>query len=732
MASLEGDALDEGTAVVEIVLVLAGDDVAGHEQVVQALVGGGLAVQAVALREERTGKGKRVGLVVRAGRELVRRLVGARGARVGESDAVRAVVGYVTRARFDRPAAGLGVRVAASAAAVALANARLPAEWTARGLGWVGGGVVADVLVLHDAGFEAAWRARWEAAAVLSLADIAALRDALGEAVAFHFAFLLLYLQALAPLAAVGTVAQLLFPAYSHLYAALLALWSIGFLQIWSRQERLLADKWRVDSNGDGDGDGDTDNARQDFLPDYYYPVTLNDNSTTYVPYYPFWKRWLVHGLCTLPLILAFAAAVSAVSAVILVAEVYSTQLYLGPNPFFKLLPNVIYAASLPLLQLIYNALSKEITTLENSQSSTDHTASLTTKTFIITLLLTQLPLILTGLVFVPVSDLILPFIHPYLLSYGVTHADIANLSQNLLSPASLRDKVFGFAVTSQILGQLAEVLGPVALAWYSTWTIQISEKTKEQDVAEAKKQREEKEETEDDATLQRQVQQQETLRLRIEKELALPEYNPYDDYAELANQFALLTMFSAAWPLVSLFCLANNFADMRTHAYKIAHRAVRRPLPQRVATIAPWSTILHILGAVGAITTAVLTSLYRHWDPATASSAQTAPRIVELLIVATVHEHLHFIAKWIVGVVVGAVWGDLQALSARRRAFEQSVIARFNAGVLAGGVGAGKSAEALKKIFGTGAIGADSVDAAALVDVGGDEDGGSEKVKED
>lgn len=74
----------------------------------------------------------------------------------------------------------------------------------------------------------------------------------------------------------------------------------------------------------------------------------------------------------------------------------------------------------------------------------------------------------------------------------------------------------------------------------------------------------------------------------KVERELALPDYNLFTDYAEMVTQFGYVTIWSIVWPLAPIFALINNWVELRADALKICHH-VRRPVGDRVETIGSW-----------------------------------------------------------------------------------------------------------------------------------------------
>ncbi|KAJ3011945.1 UNVERIFIED_CONTAM: hypothetical protein HDU68_001447 [Siphonaria sp. JEL0065] len=676
-----------------VVVVLKGTDLTAHETVAKRLASSGLEVHPLSLGDLNDSttkdKDKKAALIVSAPAPLLTTLKQRQEAHEGaahvgaltEADQLRLVHGFVTTARYFH---GAGILVSED---LHRANAPIKNE----DLFWVGGSdVVEAVLVLHDKDFEKNWLSSWSDKWVLDTKDISQIREHMGEQVGFYFAFIQFYLQALAPLAIFGIFAYLVLPAYSYTYTVVLSLWGVAFIVGWKRQQTYLADLWGSTASDR------VDTERPEFIPER---LDIDPDTSEPIPFYPFWKRWIIHAFYTVPIIITFGTAVTIVSFVIVLAEIFTAEVYNGPDKWLvKLLPIVIYVLCLPLLQALYMKLSQWITNLENSQSVDSHEASLSRKSFIITCLLTQLSLFLTGIVYIPISDLLQPYVNPVLEQYGVAHHVVglnATETRNLLSPDSLQSKVISFSITNQIVNQVIQVLVPTVLAWWSTRAIQ---KVEEQEIAEEKKEAAEEAAANDTTTnppkavklhaisaalteVDSILPAEEQTRLAIEKAISLPAFDQYDLYADLANQFALLMMFSASWPLVPLFCFLNNFLDLRTHAFKLC-RTVRRPVPHRTNSIKPWTSIFSSFSVLGTLTTVLLTLLYKNWDTETPAHLQSFPKLATYFIILVVVEHLQFLTSWIVGVGMSVVWGDLKVLGERKRSFERKVEAAVKQGV--------------------------------------------------
>ncbi|KAI8609033.1 calcium-activated chloride channel-domain-containing protein, partial [Chytriomyces sp. MP71] len=529
-----------------------------------------------------------------------------------------------------------------------------------------------------------AWAKNW----ALGTKDLNHVREHMGEQIAYYFAFLHFYLQALIPIAIIGVAAYFFLDDYSTSYSLLLCMWSITFIVAWKRQQASLAESWGVV------GTSKVDRDRPEFVPESYVVDPVSGET---VGHYPIWKRLFVHAFATGPLIVLFVFLIAIVTMAILTVEVYTTAVYDGPyKQFVALTPVLLYVLSLPLISTLYFQLSKYLTDLENNETKDSYTTSLTRKSFILTCLLTQLSLLLVGLLYIPLSDLIMQetVLLPLFRKWSSMHLHL-EAGRNLLTPAFLQERVLYFSVTAQVVNQLVEVLLPVVLAWVQAHIL-IQDPSKPTAAEPIQSTRE----TEVAA-----------LAKEIEDALAMPVYDMYDDYAELANQFGILVMFSASWPLVGLACLINNFTELRTDAFKIC-KTVRRPIPDRTESIAPWSQMFAILSLLGTATTALLTALYSNWDPAKLASEQTLPQLGFLVLLLIAVEHTHVALSFLVSVGMDVVWGDMRALKERREKYTrisgrvEEIIVEYEGGEAAVDAKVDEVVAVVDEVFGTKMVG--------------------------
>uniref|UniRef100_A0A6A7G539 Anoctamin n=1 Tax=Hirondellea gigas TaxID=1518452 RepID=A0A6A7G539_9CRUS len=75
-----------------------------------------------------------------------------------------------------------------------------------------------------------------------------------------------------------------------------------------------------------------------------------------------------------------------------------------------------------------------------------------------------------------------------------------------------------------------------------------------------------------------------------------------FDDFDEMIIQFGYVTLFFVAFPLVSIFAIANNCIEVLLDSRKFL-RLCRRPEPRGVYSIGTWYAILQILAVIAVVT---------------------------------------------------------------------------------------------------------------------------------
>ncbi|KAL1748206.1 calcium-activated chloride channel-domain-containing protein [Schizophyllum fasciatum] len=546
------------------------------------------------------------------------------------ADRIRIVHAYIASSQAD---GGLGV------------NPGVP-EWDK----------VDSIMTLHDPEFNELWISSWTKHKVDDAA-IESLRQQFGESVALYFAFLQAYSHALVLPAALGVAFFVLGESYSPLYSTLILLWSIGFAEWWRVKERIIS--LRFGSRGS---------------------FRVERRRARYNPGFPWWKREL-RILASIPLITLYAFILVVILTAIFVFEAFVTQLYQGPGQkILSLSPTILFALLVPTIMGVYRKSATRTTEWENHAHQSTHTASLTLKTFALSSLVAYLGLALSAFLYVPFGEEVMQIVQVLLFhdKYGgagdkegsLWNVDTATAKEKL-NPGRLRDQMFAFTVTNQVVNTFLEVGLPFIMRAVSNFQKKgdskkddakpaddssVSGRTSPSNASTVSSIR--KKVVFDDEREPGAGEEREFLDL-VRKQAALPEYDLFTDYSEMATQFGYVVMWSTIWPLAPVMACINNFFELRSDAFKMTVHH-RRPLPERTDTIGPWLEVLSFINWLGTLTNAALVYLFHPASPRAAHlwawAATAHGLLTSAVIIALVASHVYVVARTVVRHVVDRV----------------------------------------------------------------------------
>ncbi|TFK25156.1 DUF590-domain-containing protein [Coprinopsis marcescibilis] len=479
--------------------------------------------------------------------------------------------------------------------------------------------LVESIFPLQDRQFNEVWVKAWKPSNMASI-HLEKIRQQFGDAVAIYFSFLSSYTSFLIVPAILGAVAHYFLPPYSPIYSIIVALWATIFVEWWRVHERILSLKF---------------GTRNSFR--------VEKRRAQYKPGIAWWNREL-RILLTLPVILAFGAALFAIVTGIFVFEAFITHLYQGPGQrLIGFSPTIVFIILVPRFLAIYHALAVRLTKWENHAHQSTYTFSLTLKIFALGALVAYSGLALSAFVYVPFGEGVMHMVQRVLfdssgsgsgfkafiknalngtaaavgmdngaitngtlkaavpgLKGGLWDMDVMN-ARKKLNPARLRDQMFAFTVTNQVINTFNEIGLPYVLRAVNSFMKKGNGKNngdtlKKKVVFEDEK---EKGGLEERAYLE-----------RVRSEAMLPEYDLFADYNEMVVQFGYVALWSTIWPLAGVMALINNIFELRSDAFKISVHH-RRPIPVRTDTIGPWLDALTFLTWLSAITNSALVYLF-------------------------------------------------------------------------------------------------------------------------
>ncbi|KAF8662796.1 hypothetical protein AX16_001080 [Volvariella volvacea WC 439] len=567
--------------------------------------------------------------------------------------------------------------------------------------------MVESVMALHDKEFNEAWVKLWSIRDITTV-QLDKIREQFGEPIALYFAFLSSYTTFLIFPAALGVISHFFYAPYSATYSLLLLIWSTVFTEWWRVHERILSLRW-----------GTRGSFRVEKRRAQYKKETISGSQNgalmgsgadlsglgSLEGGTGWWRREL-KVLASLPVILTFAGVLFALLTAIFVFEAFVAHLYTGPgNRFISLAPTLAFVALVPRFLAIYQSLARSLTDWENHAHESTYEASLTIKTFIMSAIVAYGGLALSAFVYVPFGEGIMAWVQNALWIRSNSSRSTAALTgegENLtstvmetlsasgaqgtsdghhhhhhhhhhhesfwemdrsnarrkLNPSRLKDQMFAYTVTNQIVNTFVEVGLPFVMRDVVPYVLERLKGEKAKAKGKGKIENGKRNRTlsgsgappslneassssaetpapaassSSNATgsptvgtpmpKKRVIFEDEQEKGGLEEreyldhvraEVALPEYTLFEDYNEMVVQFGYVVLWSGIWYLAPVMALINNIFEIRSDAFKITVHH-RRPLSAiRTDTIGPWLDAMTFLTWLGALCNSALVYLFR------------------------------------------------------------------------------------------------------------------------
>ncbi|KAG0018909.1 hypothetical protein BGZ81_010031, partial [Podila clonocystis] len=487
---------------------------------------------------------------------------------------------------------------------------------------------VESILPLHDKAFNKSWLKSWSTKWIVDHNDLTVVRDHFGEKVAYYFEFLQFYFQWLAFPTGLGILVHYLGSPFSIFYGICVILWSVIFTESWKRREQELALWWGVRNVSK------TEMRRPSFKGD---TVAVDPVTGEMTPFFSPYKRW-TRKLAGLPVILGGALALAAVITTVFGIEVFFTIYYDGyMKEVLIYVPMILYSLAIPNVAAICKSVSKQLTEYENYETRGSHEYHLMQKVFIFNALTSYMSILLTAYIYIPFG----PQMITTFQSYGLPFAK-ATIDTHML-----QNRLRAFMITTQAISFATETVVPWLTRRAMVGAAKVQKKMHRESSSD------EEDHAKEGAVGQDSIEAQKFLK-RVEKQVALPEYDVNEDYAEMVLQFGYVSLFSVIWPLTGLCAFLNNWVELRSDAAKISYNA-RRPIPSRTDTIGPWIENLHTISWFSSLTNASILYLFHGTMD---NQAHGGPRLGlgMLLLCILVSEHAYLALRSLAGVVLDSI----------------------------------------------------------------------------
>lgn len=488
---------------------------------------------------------------------------------------------------------------------------------------------VKSIVALHDDARDNAWVERWTVGGDWKIGLLRGLsqddEDMLGRdqppALRLYFNFLTTYTMSLIPMSIIGLAVWIYLPvdSYPPAFALLLSLYACSFIATWRIRERKLAVDW---------GTRGTESMAIDTLRPQY--VQGHNMSRVGAESHRTGLIREVKVVGSIPLIIGCGVILGCILMGIFMLEAFVGHLWHGPGKsFVPYVPTALFSIVVPQVVALFNGFSRRFVTWEDHATTQSQRKSLTAKTFAMNSIVAYLGLFLSAYVYLPFGPYVMHRIQDLLSGFqGADHSAAGHAAAAAASSSSaaasasavaaaaasappqlsalrsrinvgrLKNQVFAYTVTNQVVNTFLEVGLPYILRFVNDW------RAGKTTIKGAFKQDDEKPATTEGDAEKRFLD-------KVGRELELPAYNIFVDYAEMVTQFGYVVVWGLVWPLAPVFALINNYFELRSDALKIC-KHVQRPVGERVETIGTWLDTMGIIAWVGAWTSATLIQLFR------------------------------------------------------------------------------------------------------------------------
>jgi anoctamin-10 len=240
----------------------------------------------------------------------------------------------------------------------------------------------------------------------------------------------------------------------------------------------------------------------------------------------------------------------------------------------------------LPKFLAAYHSIAVRLTDWENHAVQSTYNASLTLKTFALGAIVAYLALGLSAFVYVPFGEDVMLWVQTWLFSgfnapgtFGAAVHDLLNGTiaafrikhdigpekrpilwdidttnvRGKLNPSRLREQMFAYAVTNQVVNSFLEIGLPFILRWAASKKSQPStsratgspDSTGDSSAVNTPRKRVVFEDEKERGGLEERV-----FLDKVRSEAALPVYDLFVDYNEMVVQFGYVVVWSSIWPL--------------------------------------------------------------------------------------------------------------------------------------------------------------------------------------
>ncbi|KAG4304819.1 hypothetical protein PORY_001872 [Pneumocystis oryctolagi] len=451
--------------------------------------------------------------------------------------------------------------------------------------------MVKSIVPLHDRDFNRNCVYNVLKKGFISESDLDVIRNHFGEKIAMYFFFIRFYLLWLAFPAVFGIFSHFFLPKYSIVYAVIVNLWCIIFVQKLKDMEVKWSIRWKVY------GSSKAYRRRKQFVGDKTgIRMVVGKKNALFLLYRRIFRKFFS---------IVFQTVLSIGLIFVLVGiffiELYFLEIYDGP--FQKYLtkvfvPTILFAVFVPISSILYNKMSIYINYSGNDRKDTDCESVFIHKVFMGNFIICYTILFMISCFYVPFGYRIIPKINIRNIQSIFVNSESMKIKSFVTNPNKLRQQFIYYMITGQVISFFKQWILPFALKFFLSMLRRVyNTRILKFDYKNTNK-----------------FHEKADFLSKVLYEMELPEFSLLDNYLELVIQFGYISLFSIIWPLGSVCAFINNMIKIISDYVKLL-TITRRSIPSRSDNIGLWSSKLVLLTWLGSLVTSILIYFHKHFS---------------------------------------------------------------------------------------------------------------------
>ncbi|KAI3405861.2 hypothetical protein KGF56_001468 [Candida oxycetoniae] len=418
-----------------------------------------------------------------------------------------------------------------------------------------------------------------------------------GIKIALYFEFLKYYMYWISGLSILGLIQYFKKTnTFSLYYTFVNLLWGTFFITFWHRREQYLTNLWGVQNSY----------LIEEHLSELAQINKKFEKRSTYFHKDNSSGLRFIKELLFVPIALVFVAILISYQMGCFFIEIFLTDIYDGPGKsLLTLLPTVLISVFVPILTIVYDAVTKVVIKFEGHDNDFSKNNSILVKQFVLNFLTSYVPLIITSFLYLPFAHLVGPHLSDIQLTinsyvgenrfYTKYLTKLKNQRNFQINQGRLNAQYFYFIVTNQAIQIFLKYVLPLIITHVTKYVRTYIQKKPQLQV--------------------KNDNPYEAIWLHnVRASMSLPEYNVDNDFRSVILQYGYLIIFGPVWPLAPLFSLLFDILIFKLDNFKLlSGRYFKPPIPKRVDSIHPWNWALFLLTWLGSIISPVITAFYRH-----------------------------------------------------------------------------------------------------------------------